>query len=49
MDVKGRNKISANIKYLSECANIIYTKIRAIGNSFNEENMHLKMKMGGRA
>lgn len=45
MDVKGRNKISANIKYLSECANIIYTKIRAIGNSFSEENNNNQQQM----
>ncbi len=38
MDVEDRNKISANIKYLTECANIVYTKIKAIGNSVTEED-----------
>lgn len=38
MDVSERNKISANIKYLTECMNIIYTKIRVIGSDFFKED-----------
>lgn len=38
MDVKERNEILANIRYLSECANILYTKIRAIGSFYEQDS-----------